>query len=160
MSTAEFDTLLINSSDFLYPYALKLTRNQDEGKDLYQETICKALSNRDKYRAGTNIKAWLYIIMRNTFINGYRRRHKMMLHIEYGLDHVNHHPTEKDVSIFVKDIQHAIGLLPESIRRPFLLHYEGYKYQEIVKILVEPLGTIKSKIFVARRMLRASIKRY
>jgi RNA polymerase sigma factor (sigma-70 family) len=160
MSTAEFDTLLVNSSDFLYPYALKLTRNHDEGKDLYQETICKALSNRDKYKAGTNIKAWLYIIMRNTFINGYRRKYKMMLHIEYGLDHVDHHPTEKDVSLFVKDIQQAIGQLPETLRKPFTLYYEGYKYLEIVKILAEPLGTVKSKIFCARRMLRASVKRY
>jgi RNA polymerase sigma-70 factor (ECF subfamily) len=98
--------------------------------------------------------------MRNTFINGYRRKYKMMLHIEYGLDHVDHHPTEKDVSLFVKDIQQAIGQLPETLRKPFTLYYEGYKYLEIVKILAEPLGTVKSKIFCARRMLRASVKRY
>lgn len=160
MSTAEFDSLLLSSSDFLYPYAIKLTKSPDDGKDLYQETIVKALTNREKYKSGTNIKAWLYIIMRNTFINHYRRRHKMQLHIEYGLDHVDHHPEEKDVRLYVKDIQNALAKLPLMLRKPFLLYYEGYKYLEIAAILEEPLGTIKSKIYVARRMLRGWVQRY
>lgn len=160
MSTKEFDSLLLSSSDFLYPYAIKLTKSPDEGKDLYQETIFKALTNREKFKSGTNIKAWLYIIMRNTFINHYRRQHKMLLHIEYGLDHVNHHPDEKDVRLFVKDIQQALDKLPRMLKTPFMLYYEGYKYLEIADIMKEPLGTIKSKIYVARRMLRTCVQRY
>ncbi|MRG48925.1 sigma-70 family RNA polymerase sigma factor [Chitinophaga sp. SYP-B3965] len=160
MSTTEFNNLLLSSSDFLYPYAIKLTKSPDEGKDLYQETIVKALTNREKFRSGTNIKAWLYIIMRNTFINHYRRQHKMQLHIQYGLEHVHHHPEEKDERLHEKDLQHAVAKLPMMVRKPFLLYYEGYKYLEIAGILGEPLGTIKSKIYVARRTLRTMVQRY
>lgn len=159
MSTTEFDSLLLSSSDFLVPYAIKLTKSLDSGKDLYQETLCKALANREKYSAGTNIKAWLYTIMRNTFINGYRRQYKQAMHIQYGLDYVDG-PAEKDVQLYVKDIKQAVASLPIMIRNPFLLYCEGYKYLEIATMLREPLGTIKSKIFVARRMLRGRVTKY
>lgn len=159
MSTTEFDSLLLNSSDFLFPYAIKLTKSLDSGKDLYQETLCKALANREKYSSGTNIKAWLYTIMRNTFINSYRRQYKQAMHIQYGLDYVEA-PVEKDVQLYVKDIQKAVANLPVMIRSPFVLYCEGYKYMEIATMLREPLGTIKSKIFVARRMLRTWVTKY
>ena len=74
MSTAEFNNMLVSNSDFLKPFAFTLTRDSDTARDLMQETMYKALANKDKYNIGTNIKAWLYTIMRNIFINNYRRK--------------------------------------------------------------------------------------
>src|SRR6476620_9962649 len=76
MSTAEFDKVLVQNADFLKPFAINLTRDSEAAKDLYQETLYKALANQEKYNAGTNVKAWLFTIMRNIFINDYRRKVK------------------------------------------------------------------------------------
>src|ERR1700749_3808898 len=76
MATVEFNQLLVNNAEFLKPFAITLTRDSEAAKDLYQETLYRALANKDKYNVGTNIKAWLYTIMRNIFINNYRRKAK------------------------------------------------------------------------------------
>ncbi|MEP6927660.1 MAG: sigma-70 family RNA polymerase sigma factor, partial [Ginsengibacter sp.] len=76
MSTLEFDQLLLGNSDFLNPFAITLTRDHESAKDLVQETMYRAIANREKYNNGTNIKAWLYTIMRNIFINNYRKKIK------------------------------------------------------------------------------------
>ena len=76
MSTIEFDQSLIRNADYLKPFAITLTRDSETAKDLLQETMYRALANREKYNSGTNIKAWMYTIMRNIFINNYRRRSK------------------------------------------------------------------------------------
>src|SRR4030095_13142648 len=76
MATLEFNQLLVNNAEFLKPFAITLTRDTEAAKDLFQETLYRSLSNKDKYNVGTNIKAWLYTIMRNIFINNYRRKVK------------------------------------------------------------------------------------
>src|SRR5215203_5049796 len=76
MSTIEFNNMLVNNAEFLKPFAITLTRDNEQAKDLFQETLFRALANKEKYNSGTNIKAWLYTIMRNIFINNYRRRAK------------------------------------------------------------------------------------
>ena len=76
MKVAEFDSMLLENTDFLKPFAITLTRDHESAKDLIQETIFRALANKEKYNVGTNIKAWLYTIMRNIFINNYRRKSK------------------------------------------------------------------------------------
>src|SRR6195256_2262890 len=76
MSTLEFNQLLVNNAEFLKPFAITLTKDSESAKDLFQETLYRALANKDKYNVGTNIKAWLYTIMRNIFINNYRRKAK------------------------------------------------------------------------------------
>src|SRR6476646_2999508 len=76
MASSEFSQMLVNNSEFLKPFAVTLTRDSDAAQDLYQETLYRALANKDKYNVGTNIKAWLYTIMRNIFINNYRRKAK------------------------------------------------------------------------------------
>src|SRR3954447_17229371 len=76
MGALEFNQLLVSNAEFLKPFAITLTRDSEEAKDLFQETMFRALANKDKYNVGTNIKAWLYTIMRNIFINNYRRRAK------------------------------------------------------------------------------------
>jgi RNA polymerase sigma factor (sigma-70 family) len=165
MTTADFDRMIVNYSDFLKPFAVSLTHDQEEAKDLFQETIMKALLNRDKYQLGTNLKAWLYTIMRNIFINNYRRNKKFTkvqsdVSSEFFIN--THEITANNEgyrNMRVAEIKKAIEELPEVFRLSFELYYTGYKYQEIAEILQEPLGTIKSRIHFARKMLVTQIER-
>lgn len=166
MSTMEFDQMLVNNSDYLRPFALTLTRDIESAKDLLQETLYRALANKEKYNSGTNIKAWLYTIMRNIFINNYRRTTKQNTIFDntpndYLLDQkqagiVN----TAETCLSVKDILQAVHHLPDIFRNPFQLYFEGYKYHEIAVILSEPLGTIKSRIHFARKLLKQQVSRY
>ena len=165
MSTIEFSQALINNADYLRPFAITLTRDTETAKDLLQETMYRALANKEKYNSGTNIKAWLYTIMRNIFINDYRRRSKQNTIFDstsndFLLDH-NQPRIANDAEsvLLIKDVQAAIHQLPAIFRDPFLLYFEGYKYNEIAGILTEPLGTIKSRIHFARKLLKQQISR-
>ncbi|MFM2139540.1 MAG: hypothetical protein RJA57_1847 [Bacteroidota bacterium] len=166
MSTAEFSQYLVSQSDFLRPFAINLTRDSEAANDLYQETLYKALANHDKYHAGTNIKAWLFTIMRNIFINNYRRKAKQRTIFDnsgndYLLDQNQAHVANKaEGSLRMKEIQEAIAGLPDIFKTPFLLYFDGYKYNEIADMLQEPLGTIKSRIHFARKLLKEQISRY
>lgn len=166
MSTPDFNKMLESNADFLKPFAITLTRDSETAKDLFQETLYRALANKDKYNVGTNIKAWLYTIMRNIFINNYRRKMKQNTIFdstpnEFLLDYNQNAVVNAAESILrMKDIQEAIHQLPEIFRNPFLLYFDGYKYHEIADMLQEPLGTIKSRIHFARKLLKAQIKRH
>lgn len=163
MSSNEFNTLLLSNADFLKPFAVTLTKDADSAKDLYQETMARALSNQEKYLAGTNIRAWLYTIMRNIFINSYRRKTKY----HFCFDNTSNDfllNTQQvstgnyaETGLRIKDIQESISQLPLIFKAPFILYLDGFKYYEIADILQEPLGTIKSRIHFARRMLKAQI---
>lgn len=164
MTTADFNVLLVNNSEFLKPFAITLTRDMEEAKDLVQETLYRSLAYKDKYSVGTNIKAWLYTIMRNIFINNYRRRSKQQTIFDNSsndfLLNYNQQSTSNSAlsSINMKEIQSAILHLPEIFRNPFLLYIDGFKYQEIAEILKEPLGTVKSRIHFARKLLKSKIE--
>ncbi|MET3874925.1 RNA polymerase sigma factor [Chitinophaga sp. OAE865] len=166
MSSTEFNNLLLGNADFLRPYAVTLTKDSESAKDLYQETLFRALSNRDKYLAGTNIRAWLYTIMRNIFINNYRRGNRQfrLLDSAVGDYLLSHQPSAignfAESGLRVKDVQMAVYNLPVIFKQPFLLYFEGYKYYEIAAILNEPLGTVKSRIHFARKMLKTRITRH
>jgi RNA polymerase sigma-70 factor (ECF subfamily) len=165
MSTVEFNQMLVSNTDFLKPFAFTLTRDNETAKDLLQETMYRALSNKDKYNVGTNIKAWLYTIMRNIFINNYRRKVKQNTIFDSTPNDflINYQQAtvanEAETSLKMKEIQLAIFNLPEIFKNPFLLYFEGYKYHEIAHILNEPLGTIKSRIHFARKLLKEQITR-
>ena len=166
MSKVEFDQLLLNNTEFLKPFAVTLTRDQEVAKDLLQETMFRALANKDKYNVGTNIKAWLYTILRNIFINNYRRKAKQNTIFDSTpndfLLNYNQVTTSNaaEGSLTMKDIQGAIHKLPEIFRNPFMLYFEGYKYHEISVMLSEPLGTIKSRIHFARKLLKEQLTRF
>lgn len=164
MGTTEFNKMLVSNSEFLKPFAVTLTKNSDVANDLFQETLYRALMNREKYDVGTNIKAWLYTIMRNVFINQYRkrvRRRAVMVSVEpaYLADLGVAYASGADSNIAVKDIMTAIHQLPVVFNLPFLLYFQGFHYQEISRMLREPLGTIKSRIHFARKMLREQLSR-
>lgn len=165
MTATNFDTLLLSNKDFLKPFAIKLTRDTEEANDLCQETLYKALSNQDKYSAGTNIRAWLFTIMRNIFINNYRKKTRQKTVLDYSesenLLAANQVVVKNvaEITIGRKEIDKAIKELPDIFRIPFLLYFEGYKYNEIATLLAEPLGTIKSRIHFARKLLKEQITR-
>ncbi|HVT84688.1 MAG TPA: RNA polymerase sigma factor [Chitinophagaceae bacterium] len=165
ITAAGFNELLLDNADFLKPFAVNLTRDTEAANDLYQETLYKALINKEKYHSGTNIRAWLYTIMRNIFINNYRRNARQKTIFDntpedflINLRQVSV-PNQAEANIRIKEIRSAIEHLPEIFKSPFLLYFDGYKYQEIAEILHEPLGTIKSRIHFARKLLKEQIAR-
>ncbi len=166
MSVTEFNRMLLSQAEFLKPFAITLTRDNEDAKDLIQETLCRALANKEKYNVGTNIKAWLYTIMRNVFINDYRRSLKQPVVFEISpkdfLLNFRRLSTCNDAiaNMNIKQIRETIYHLPVVFKNPFLLYFEGYKYGEIADILREPLGTIKSRIHFARKLLKTSISEY
>ena len=166
MSTLEFNQLLVNNAEFLKPFAITLTRDNDAAQDLFQETLYRALANKEKYNVGTNIKAWLYTIMRNIFINNYRRAAKQKTVFDNSANDFllnNNQVTVANVAesnIEMKEIKKAIYNLPEIFKTPFSLYFDGYKYHEIAEALNEPLGTIKSRIHFARKLLKEQISRH
>jgi RNA polymerase sigma factor (sigma-70 family) len=157
----EFGNMLVSNSDFLKPFAITLTRDPEEAKDLFQETLFRALANKEKYNGGTNIRAWLYTIMRNIFINNYRRKVKQNL-VTYkapeDLPEVRAISGSIESEINSKQILQLIHKLPEIFRFPFMLYFDGFKYHEIADIMREPLGTIKSRIHFARKMLKTELE--
>ena len=163
MSTIEFQDRLNQLSSVLHTFAYNLTKNVEEAKDLFQETAFRALSNKDKFRPGTNFKAWLFTIMKNIFINNYRKKVKSktimdstdnLYYLNSGSNAINN---KADSNFMVDELSAMIDQLDESLRTPFLMHYEGFKYQEIADHLDLPLGTIKSRIFFARKGLKQLI---
>ena len=159
MSIQEFDNLVLHNSEGLKPFAISLTRDHEAARDLCQETLFKAFAYRDKYHPGTNIRAWLYTIMRNIFINDYRRNQRkkgVMDSVAYGQTPAG---LSSEISVRLKEINTAIHQLPSIFKTACLLYLEGYKYHEIAYTLNEPLGTIKSRIHFAKKLLQKQIDR-
>jgi len=157
---------VINLSDNMRPFAYSLTKDMEDAKDLVQETVYKALRYQDKFATGTNIKAWMFIIMKNIFINNYRKKATQNVVNDSSEDQYIINSTRQTVvndgynRLIMKDINNAIDSLNNDIKTPFLLHYEGFKYHEIAEELALPLGTVKSRIFIARKALKESLSVY
>jgi RNA polymerase sigma factor (sigma-70 family) len=166
MSSIEFSQIIINNSEYLKPFAVSLTRDNETAKDLLQETMFRALANKEKYNPGTNIKAWLYTIMRNIFINDYRRKAKQNTVLDNSINEFLLNSNQLSITntaesnLKMKEIMQAVYKLPDIFRHPFMLYFDGYKYNEIAGILKEPLGTIKSRIHFARKLLKEQLTRF
>ncbi|HRG57422.1 MAG TPA: sigma-70 family RNA polymerase sigma factor [Bacteroidia bacterium] len=164
MSTLEFNKQVLNFKSALGYFALSLTSNTEDAKDLLQDTIMKALVYKDKFTDATNLKAWLYTIMKNTFINNYRKAIKVNQVIDNTKDlYFMNIPQNSGVSspvsqISMKDINFAIESLNDDLRVPFKMFFEGYKYKEIADQFNLPIGTVKSRIFLARKQLMHDLK--
>ncbi|HOJ90446.1 MAG TPA: RNA polymerase sigma factor [Saprospiraceae bacterium] len=163
MSTVEFFNQLKQQTQTLNNFAYSLTRDSEDAKDLYQETAFRALSNRDKFQPGTNFKAWLITIMKNIFINNYRRKIKGGIvsdnsENQYFFNSLNNSVLNRAESdIMMKELNRMVESLDDSLKIPFLRYYHGFKYQEIADELHLPLGTVKSRIFFARKALKNMI---
>ncbi|MCM1111071.1 MAG: RNA polymerase sigma factor [Clostridium sp.] len=144
----------------LYNFAYSLTMDREDASDLLQDTTLKVLSNEDKYVAGTNFRSWAFTIMKNLFINNYRRERRSNVVVDHSDDlyqlnvPVEHDDTAPDDTVAVKEIMAVINSYDPGYRIPMSMYLAGYKYQEIADRMHLPLGTVKSRIFFARRRLR------
>ncbi|MEO0897897.1 MAG: RNA polymerase sigma factor [Bacteroidota bacterium] len=166
MTTIEFNKAVVDLHQSLKPIAYKLTRDNEEANDLIQETLLKAIANREKFTDGTNLKAWLYTIMKNTFITNYHRlvKRKTFIDTTDNLHFINSskHITENAAGnkLAMDEINTAIKDLSYEYKTPFLMHFKGYKYFEIADILNIPIGTVKNRIHIARKELKGKLKSY
>lgn len=156
-TSLNLDLEMISSS--LRAFAISLTGNEVDAEDLYQDTALKILANTDKFETGTNFKAWAVTIMRNLFINNYRKKVRRNTILDHSPNNYLLNSTDRTIDndgemrIAYKDLIKMVSQLPEDFKRPFWMAYKGYKYDEIAEKLDAPLGTIKSRIFFARRKL-------
>ena len=157
---------LLDMQAKLYNFAFMLTSNRDDANDLLQDTTLKAMDSEDKYVDNVNFKGWVFTIMRNLFIINYRRmvRSGTMIDRTDDLIHLNL-PQDSgfetpEGSLSVADINAAINSFSDDYRIPFSMHLAGYRYAEIAEHVSLPLGTVKSRIFYARRRLQAMLVDY
>lgn len=166
MTALEFDTKIQGLSQFLRPFALKLTRDAEDADDLMQETMLKAITNREKFSEGTNLKAWLYTIMKNTFITQYHRmvRRNTFIDTTDNLHYINSPSSVTEngssSSFALEDINESIESLKAEYRDPFMMHFRGFKYHEIADHLGIPIGTVKNRIHIARKHLKSDLAMY
>ena len=182
MNSVSFKKNLLGVQEELLRFAYKLTADREEANDLLQETSLKALDNEDKYIPDTNFKGWMYTIMRNIFINNYRKIVRDQTFVDHT-DHLYHLSMPQDSGFDstegnlyhlsmpqdsgfdstegaydMKEIHRIVGLLPKEYRIPFAMHVSGFKYREIAEKLGLPLGTVKSRIFFTRQRLQGQLR--
>ncbi len=166
MGSTNFQAKLLGLQSNLLNFAYILTSNRDDAYDLLQDTTLKALDNEDKYVDNVNFKGWVFTIMRNIFINNYRKvvRSATIMDQTEDLYHLNL-PQDSgfetpEGSVAAKEITAAINSFSDDYRIPFSMHVAGYKYNEIAEKMNLPLGTVKSRIFFARQRLQQTLKDY
>lgn len=166
MTAIEFNYQLHHNESKLYGFALTLVQAKEEASDLVQETFLKALTYREKFTHQTNFTAWLFTIMKNTFINQYRRK-KISGNVVQRLDDQYQMPVDQNFKaaspfshIAQSEITSAIESLDDELLEPFSLHYNGFKYREIADQMNLPIGTVKSRIFQARKKLMEMLADY
>lgn len=164
MSTNNFAIEFDKLSKYLMGFAYKLTQDVHQAEDLFQDTALRAFRYREKLAADSNLRAWLSTIMKNIFINNFRaqkRRGKVFDHsVEDFLLYQDRlsASNEGDMNLAMNDVVGLIHQLDEKYSIPILMLHQGYKYEEICQRLDMPLGTVKSRIYIARKMLKSKIK--
>ncbi|EGK02158.1 MAG: RNA polymerase sigma factor [Dysgonomonas sp.] len=161
-----FEDKLIDLQNNMMNFALTLTSNREEAKDLLQETTLRALDNREKYYENVNFKGWVFTIMHNIFVNNYRRvvRSQTMIDQTENLYHLNM-PQDSgfdtpEGAYTVSEISRVINSFSDEYKVPFSMHVTGFKYEEIAQQLSLPIGTVKSRIFFARKRLQELLADY
>ena len=166
MRKYNFNKDVMGQSHLLLDYAKKFTNNHNDAEDLLQDTLIKVFRYFENFKEGTNLTGWMYTIMRNTFINDYRRKSistklisqkEELSPADLSRSSVKN---QAESSFMNADIQRALKTLPEAYYTPFVMHFEGYKYYEIAEHLQIPDGTVKTRIHVARKMLQKSLQEY
>ncbi len=166
MSTKEFTNQVLDLKQPLNYFALQLTNNHQDAEDLLQDTFTKAIAYQSKFKEKTNLKAWLYTIMKNTFINNYRRAVKANTIFDNTEDsyYLNsskgNEGSNPQSALSIKEMWSAVEELEDDYRIPFISHYKGFKYKEIAEELNLPIGTVKSRIFLARKKLMNQLNGY
>lgn len=162
-----FEDELVGLQSNMYSFALSLTSDQHQAEDLLQDTTLKVLNNREKYQANTNFKGWVFTVMRNLFINNYHRLVRTQNIFDSNAD-LSYMGSQEDSAglgspdheLSLKEINEAIEALDPALSTPFTMYTAGYKYKEIADELNIPLGTVKSRIFMARKYLQESLRNF
>ncbi|MCM1164295.1 MAG: RNA polymerase sigma factor [Muribaculaceae bacterium] len=159
MASQEFQSKLISYQTKLFNFALSLTSDRNNAYDLLQDTTLKALDCEEMYRQNTNFKGWIFTIMHNIFVNNYRRTSYATTTTEnsddiYNMEITHDSDNTPEGSYRVMEITQAINEFSDDFRIPFSLFVSGYKYTEIAQKLQLPVGTVKSRIFTARKRLQ------
>mgnify|MGYP001521807046 FL=1 len=164
MNTYSFRKDLLAVQEELLRFASKLTSDREEANDSLQETSLKALDNEDKYEPDTNFKGWMYTIMRNIFINNYRKIVREQTFVDQT-ENLYHLSLPQDSGFAstegaydLKEMHRIVNSLPRDYKVPFSMHVSGFKYREIAERLGLPLGTVKSRIFFTRQKLQEELK--
>jgi len=166
MATIEFSNQVAGLRPTLQTFTRRFTNNLEESHDLVQDTIMKALMYKDKFRTDTNLKGWLFTIMRNTFINNYRKNQRARTSHDttkelYFLNVKDEHTfSSPDSNYEYKDTWKKIETVKEELLVPFKMHTSGYKYSEIAEHLNIPIGTVKNRIFHARKEIQKQLQGY
>ena len=164
MKTTTFAQNLLSIQTELFHFAFKLTADREEANDLLQETSLKALDNEEKYTSETNFKGWVYTIMRNIFINNYRKVLRDQTYVDqtdnqFYLNQGNNLAEDSlEGSYDLKEIRRTVNELPKEYRIPFMMYVSGFKYREIADKLGLPLGTVKIRIYFTRQRLQEELK--
>ncbi len=163
MNSIHFNQELLSHANSLRYFALQFTKEILPAEDLLQDTMVKALVYKTKFLQGTNMKAWLFTIMRNIFINQYNKNKKISHVLDISQENYSINNQQliansiAESTINEKKIHEYIDQLETEYKTPFQLFIDGYKYQEIADYLHLPIGTVKSRIFIARKLLMAKI---
>ncbi len=166
MKTKKIENQLVALQNNMRNFAFSLTLNQEDAEDLLQDTTLKVLDNQDKFKENINFKGWVLTIMKNIFINNYRKivRNQTIFDRTDDLHYLNL-PQDSgfntpDGSYYVSEISNSINSFADPYRIPFTMHIQGFKYEEIAKKMELPIGTVKSRIFLARKRLQKELKDY
>lgn len=164
LTTIQFYDKVLSLQDKLYTFALSLANNAEDAEDLLQETTLKALKNQDKFVNNINFKGWMFTIMRNIFINNYRKHVNSQTLIDntkdlYHLNLPQDSGFETPESAYsINEINKVINSFSDDYKKPFTMHVAGFKYKEIAEDMELPIGTVKSRIFFARKRLMEQLK--
>jgi RNA polymerase sigma factor (sigma-70 family) len=164
--TLNFDSLISEYRTKLKIYAMNFTHDEDDADDLIQDTLLKAYTYFANFKPGTNFRGWLFTIMKNTFINNYRRNTRSRAIIiteeDISANNLAHSATrnEGETKFINEDIAKALKTLPANLYEPFIMYFEGYKYHEIAEEFSMPVGTVKTRIHHARLHLKKYLRVY
>ncbi len=162
MTTLKFNHYLAQIQHYLLAFAMNLTKDREDAKDLYQDTVMRAFASKERFEDGTNFKAWLSTIMRNCFINEYRKRRtrtQVVQPIEDNCEVSLKQATKNEAGtiIMMKELHNMLNKLADIHRVPFEMFFKGFEYKEISEELQLPIGTVKSRIFIARQKMKEMI---
>lgn len=165
MTAFEFDRELSNAKSLLFSFALKLTKDYQNAQDLFQDAATRGFRYCEKFETGTNFRAWMSTIIRNTFINRCRsnqKRRNLSEPIEsftYAIENQNIVANEGEANLRIQEVHQVLDQLSDIYRVPFLMHLQGYEYKDIAEHMEVPIGTIKSRLSTARSMLKTSLQK-
>ena len=166
MKNVHIENELVALQSNMRNFAFSLTLNREEAEDLLQDTTLKVLDNQDKFTENVNFKGWVLTIMKNIFINNYRKivRNQTVIDKTEDLYHLNLPQNSgfasPESAYSVREINKSINSFANEYRIPFSMHVQGYKYEEIAEKMSLPIGTVKSRIFLARKRLQEKLKDY